>query len=199
MVAANKQTQSMLSSLRTEIMSPLQQLHANAAGHSQVRSIEQNLDLANQTVWQNQGHLKGQDDMLESLGETSEKIQQVLLKLQTQMEKVITRLTPPQHKAPPPPAPPTQPSDPPASEAAPKTAPSGPSTASTPSPISPMQGNPQPEVPILRIQEALPLRQPLSLFPNLQNPQPMQWTALQNDARARDALAYLAQACGMLG
>eukprot|EP00439_Symbiodinium_sp_Y106_P069905 s164_g12.t1 len=67
----------MLSSLRTELLTPLQQLHANAAGHSLLRSVEQKLDLANQTVWTNQGHLKAQDEALADITDAVEKIQQV--------------------------------------------------------------------------------------------------------------------------
>ncbi|CAE7298762.1 unnamed protein product [Symbiodinium sp. CCMP2592] len=197
-VSLAKQTQSMMSSMRSDILQPLQYLHNNAATHGQVRGIEQNLDLANQNVWSNQGHLKGQDDSLAELSNMVEKIQQVLLKVQTQMEKIISRLTPPQQKAPPP-TPPSQPAqDLPAQDPSPVPKSSA-STSSTPSPISPLQGGAQPDVPILRIQESLPLRQPVSLFANLPHGPPMHLSStLHHDPRAREALAYLAQICGMM-
>ncbi|CAE7323382.1 unnamed protein product [Symbiodinium sp. CCMP2592] len=202
-LTAVKQTQAMLNSLRGEVVPPLQ----HVAGAQTLRNVEQNLDLANQTVWTNQGHLKHQSEALDELSTAMEKALKGLTTLQTQLERVISRLTPPQQKAPPPSPPSSTPDDTPGGKAPAPCNAATPSSSPPPPTVSPGNvGSDQVPVPVLRIQESLPIRQPVSLFSSL--PQgmpapPFQWgnaqAALQGDPRAREALSYLAQSFGMMG
>ena len=193
--AGIKQTQALIQSLRSEVLPQLQQLVSNIVPLQQLDRLETGVDQANNIVWDHTNAHKSHDSKLGDLADASERVQQVLLKLQGQLDKIIGRLTPPMPQKAPPPALPTglagkDKDDAPASSS------TTPAAASTPAPPPP-----QPEPPVLNLREVLPSRQNLSLFANLPPMQaslPLRWgpPAMQADPRAQEALHYLMQAFG---
>ncbi|CAE7213807.1 unnamed protein product [Symbiodinium sp. CCMP2456] len=185
-LTALKQTQALLQSLKGDVMGALAPLvHVD-----KVDKLEQNVDQISHIVWNHTNAHKSHDSKLCDLADASERVQQVLLKVQGQLDKIIGRLTPPMpQKAPPPPLPGSLAGQ---REGASST-PSAPATHEQPPPIP----QSQPEPPVLNLREALP-RQNVSLFSSLPPAiLPVRWGGpLASDPRAQEALAYLVQALG---
>ncbi|CAE7380183.1 unnamed protein product, partial [Symbiodinium sp. CCMP2456] len=186
-----------------------QRMELGGQQHALMNHVKQACSMGSNTLSQLQGVSNTQwthGDMIHSLEEAvrenAEKLKrqsEVNAKLQTQMEKILTKLSPSMPAKAPPSAPPSS-STTPATTGPDANAPStaGTTPQNQPPPPAPPVSVPQTlgpgaESPVIRISEQMGQRQPLQLFESLTIPQAQRWPVSfpTGDPRAQQALAYL--------